>query len=91
MSDCVASVLCARGGAAGLYVLGDDSLPSELCIYVVKFPIIEVISDRDCVEREEPLRAARWGISSVASFLMLKGVGDLSPLETPHALSAQSS
>jgi len=89
MSDRVASVLCARGGAAGLSVLGDDSLPSG--IYVVKFPIIEVISDRDCVEREEPLRAARWGISSVASFLMLKGVGDLSPLETPHALSAQSS
>jgi pimeloyl-ACP methyl ester carboxylesterase len=53
----------------------------------VTVPVVVVIGDRDQVEHEAALREIFARLLPHATFLVLTGIGHLSPLEAPDALA----
>jgi 3-oxoadipate enol-lactonase len=53
----------------------------------VKLPVIVVVGDRDQVEHEATLKDTFAPFIPQTSFLVLQGIGHLSPLEAPDALA----
>ena len=53
----------------------------------VKLPVAVIVGDRDQVEHEVALRKIFARFLPQASFLVLQGIGHLSPLEAPDALA----
>ena len=86
-----------EGALQALAVLGGQPLSSEFREQViedvtagldaVKLPVAVIVGDRDQVEHEVALRKIFARFLPQASFLVLQGIGHLSPLEAPDALA----